>query len=64
MVGRNPWPPKGTRSLRPEDTDPDKPIYVSLPDHIRAAGKPQEEPQEISHFRKLTQWLGRIFGRS
>ncbi len=64
MTGRNKWPPKGTRPVRPEDTDPDTAIYVSLPDHIVRAEEPHQETKETGHFRKVAHWIGRIFGRS
>jgi hypothetical protein len=63
MTGRNPWPPKGTRPVRPEDDDLDTPIYLRVPDHIVAAQKSQQKHQETNRFRRWIKRLTRIFVR-
>jgi arylamine N-acetyltransferase len=63
MTGRNPWPPKGTRPIRPEDNDPDSPIYVRVPDHIRDAYEQQRKTQQISCYRRLANWIATKLGR-
>lgn len=64
MTGRNNWPPKGFRTTRPEDHDRDETMIVALPQHVIDAHKAQQKTEEISHLRRLTNWIGRIFGRS